>query len=339
VIQVIVEDLLQTAEVTADTQTRPDKLPGYSWDSSGQSQRRRYFHVDPSYFALQLSAYPYYHHPPQNTPVTNKGALSTFIRNLDRIPVTDTHNVGIIYVAPGQTKEADILRNTHGSPAYARFLDGIGRLVRLDGQSDVYTGGLNSAEDGVYGYAWWDDFFQVLYHTATLMPSDPGDPNSDKKKRHIGNDYVRIVWNDSGIPYRFDTLKTQFQFVNVVIEPHSVGSITAFSNCVQETEYFKVCVQRAASMPEFAPIGDFKLCSAAALPLYVRQLSLMSDWFASVFQRTNGDTDHVQLSTNWQNRLQAIKRFRKTIPVPDPPEFTSGVMAEVMQRDFTSVFY
>jgi tuberous sclerosis protein 2 len=293
--------------------------------------------VDPSYFALQLSAYPH-QHSSQSTPVPNQASMAAFLRNLDRMPVIDTHKVGILYVAPGQSKEAEILRNTHGSPAYTRFLEGIGRLVNLRGQVDVYAGGLNPDEDGEYAYAWWDDIGQVLYHTATMMPTNPDDPNSNNKKRHIGNDFVRIVWNDSGLPYRFDTLTTQYQFVNIVIEPHSLGAIVAFSNDLTRVENFKVTVQRAARMPEFAPVGDFKLISAAQLPLLVRQLSLIADWFASVFARTSGDTERVDMTTNWQSRLQAIKRFRRTVPVSESPEAAESWMAREMQRDFTRAF-
>ncbi len=191
--------------------------------------------------------------------VHDRTAINRFVRSLDNIPVIDTHKVGIMYVAPGQTQEEDILRNVHGSPAYTQFLEGIGRLINLRGQVDVYAGGLDPDEDGEYAYAWWDDIGQILYHTATMMPTKPDDPACNNKKRHIGNDYVRIVWNDSALPYRFDTLKTQFQFVNIVIEPHSVGAIAAFANKSHEMEYFKVTIQSAPGMTEFAPIGFFKL--------------------------------------------------------------------------------
>ena len=129
----------------------------------------------------------------------------------------------------------------------------------------------------------WDDIGQILFHTATLMPNGD-DPYCTSKKAHIGNDYVRIVWNDSGKPYRFDTLSTQFQFVNIVIEPHSRGAIAAFSNNFHEHEYFKLTVQRAHDMPAFDPVGEYKIIRAESLPLYVRQLSLLANFFSRVFK-------------------------------------------------------
>jgi len=265
--------------------------------------------------------------------------LQRFLGLLDRIPVIDTHKVGILYVAPGQTSEIEILRNTHGSPAYTRFLEGLGRLIYLRGQVDVYAGGLDPDEDGDYAYAWWDDIGQILYHTATLMPNNQNDPHSNWKKRHIGNDYVRIVWNDSGQPYRFDTLTTQFQFVNIVIEPHSVGSIAAFSNNIHENEYFKLTLQLAPGMTEFAPVGNLKLISAENLPLLVRQLSILSDRFAKVFADTQGDTVRTPIKTNWHERLESIKRFKSQLPEDVVHvDKRDGVVGQEALRDFTTSF-
>lgn len=270
--------------------------------------------------------------------VADTSKLPSFVRSLDRMPVIDTHKVGILYVAPGQSDEKDILGNTHGSPAYTRFLEGLGRLINLRGQVDVYAGGLDPDEDGEYAYAWWDDIGQILYHTATLMPSGDEDDYTNKK-RHIGNDYVRIVWNDSGSPYRFDTLSTQFQFVNIVIEPHSRGAIAAFSHNMHENEYFKLTVQRAAGMPEFTPIGEFKLISAENLPLLVRQLSLLADWFVTVHQQTKGDTEKLEMTTNWRARLQQIKRFKVQMGFSASlAKVEGGVMGQEAVRDFTAFF-
>ncbi|KAI0049715.1 hypothetical protein FA95DRAFT_1581610 [Auriscalpium vulgare] len=319
--------------------SKPDAITGYVWQGSAPSQRRKDVAIDPAFFALQLSAYPDYNPGRRRAKVVDVSSLPSLFRTLDRMPVIDTHKVGIMYVAPGQTHEKDILANKHGSPAYSRFLEGLGRLINLRGQVDVYAGGLHPDEDGEYAYAWWDDIGQILYHTATLMPNHDDDPQFVQKKRHIGNDFVRIVWNDSGKPYEFGTLATQFQFVNIVIEPHSIGAIAAFSNNLHENEYFRVIVQRAPGMTEFSPIGNFKLISAENLPLLVRQVSLLADWFASVFQHTKNDTVRCEMETNWQARLQAIKRFQAQLPPSEEePEAAEGILRHESQRDFTTTF-
>ncbi len=327
----------KTEETDEAPPSRPDPITGYVWQGSAPSQRRKEVAIDPSFFALQLSQYGR-NVGQKRSKVVDTSGLHAFCRTLDRMPVIDTHKVGIMYVAPGQTHEQEILGNDHGSPAYTRFLEGIGRLITLCGQVDVYAGGLDPDEDGEYAYAWWDDIGQILYHTATLMPNHEHDPQFNYKKRHIGNDLVRIVWNDSGVPYRFDTLLTQFQFVNIVIEPHSIGAIAAFSNSLHENEYFRVTVQRAPGMSEFTPIGNFKLISAENLPLLVRQLSLLADWFAAVFQHTQADTVQVEVQTNWRARLQAIKRFCAQMPPAPEPDDGEGFLLQESSRDFTVNF-
>jgi len=133
----------------------------------------------------------------------------------------------------------------------------------------VRGGGLDLDKDGKYIYAWWDDIRQILYHTATLMLNYEHDPHFDNKKQHIGNDLVQTTWNDSGMPYHFNMLSTQFQFVNVVVEPHLLRAIAAFSNSLHENEYFRMIVQRTPGMTESSPIGNFKLISAENLLLLV----------------------------------------------------------------------
>ena len=47
----------------------------------------------------------------------------------------------------------------------------------------------------------------AVFHVATLMPTLTSDPQCSNKKLHIGNDCVSIVYNDSGKPYQFGTIK------------------------------------------------------------------------------------------------------------------------------------
>jgi tuberous sclerosis 2 len=259
---------------------------------------------------------------PESRDVSDVQTLAKSLGLLDRLPVIDTHKVGIMYAGPGQTSEVDILRNTHGSQAYTRFLDGIGKLVHLRSEKDFYTGSLDPDEDGEYAYAWGDDIKQILFHTATLMPTHEHDSNCNNKKRHIGNDYVRIVWNDSGKPYAFDTLSTAFQFVNIVIEPHSIGTISAFSNDAHENEYFRVIVQTAEGMTECTPVGQFKIVSAVVLPHFVRHVSIFADRFTSIFSSTGHDTQRNEVKTNWAARLDAMERFQRQTQSAAPETVT-----------------
>ncbi|KAL7978996.1 hypothetical protein Chor_015020, partial [Crotalus horridus] len=142
---------------------------------------------------------------------------------LDQIPPYDTHKIAVLYVGEGQSSnELTILSNEHGSYRYTEFLTGLGKLIELkDCQPDkVYLGGLDvCGEDGQFTYCWHDDIMQAIFHIATLMPTKDLDKNCCDKKRHLGNDFVSIIYNDSGEDFKLGTIKGQFNFVHVIIKP------------------------------------------------------------------------------------------------------------------------
>lgn len=47
----------------------------------------------------------------------------------------------------------------------------------------------------------------AIFHIATLMPNRESDKGCCDKKRHIGNDFVMVVYNDSGEEYKLGTIK------------------------------------------------------------------------------------------------------------------------------------
>ncbi|QRV85228.1 Tuberous sclerosis 2 protein [Ceratobasidium sp. AG-Ba] len=321
------------------TQMIPDQsnTPSGILSPSGVTATKE-MELDPSYFALLLSPYPDTRRASlRGRLVANDDLLNRTLRSLDRVPVMDLHTVGILYVGPGQTNEREILGNRAGSPAYTEFLDNLGRLIRLKDQRDFYTGGLDSHYDGdgQYAYAWWDVIGQILYHTATLMPNREGDEQFAFKKLHIGNDYVRIVWNDSGKPYRFDTLSTQFQYVNIVIEPHSLGTMAAYTSNAHQDEFFKVLLQRAPGMPEFGMIGEFKIVSAKCLPNVIRQISMLADFFAQIYVHTQHDTVREEYITPWRQRLRQIRMFIGRLPALPVEEPVEGILGQEVARDFS----
>lgn len=47
----------------------------------------------------------------------------------------------------------------------------------------------------------------AIFHIATLMPNRESDRSCCNKKRHIGNDFVVVVYNDSGEEYKLGTIR------------------------------------------------------------------------------------------------------------------------------------
>lgn len=96
------------------------------------------------------------------------------------------------------------------SRRYAEFLRQLGTLVPLDGAAappDLFLNLETGGKDGHYTYVWRDDVMQVLFHVATAMPSSARDPTCNEKRKYIGNDYVSIVYNDSGADFNIHTIK------------------------------------------------------------------------------------------------------------------------------------
>ncbi|KZO91642.1 hypothetical protein CALVIDRAFT_602121, partial [Calocera viscosa TUFC12733] len=326
-------DLFSWTPRGSDGGMRPlDAMTGYVWGGSAPSQRRKQVSVHPSFLPTVIGPFPGVTTPSTAfMPLPASEVLARTLRLMNSTAVIDVHKIGILYVGPGQTTETEILGNQNGSPGYTSFLVNMGRLIRLKGQRDVYSGGLDLENDldGEYAYAWWDDIAQVIYHAATLMPNYEHDTQFNFKKRHIGNDNIRIVWNDSGVPYKFDTLRTEFQFVNIVIEPHSVGSLAAYSLGSHADEYYKLTMQRAPGMPEFGPTGTLKIVSAKNLPSVVRQISLLADFFTTIWTFTAGDRRRDEWVSSWRGRLQAIKRLQVHVQSTRSADTSGGAPAEM----------
>jgi hypothetical protein len=66
------------------------------------------------------------------------------------------------------------------------------------------------------------------------MPAHEKDPKGVKKKRHIGNDFVAIAYNNSGGRYERNTVKCQFMYACVVIVPLDHGSNKVHIECKPE---------------------------------------------------------------------------------------------------------
>ena len=263
--------------------------------------------ADPELIARQFPVYEAADQPaPVALPVTDKTGLTT-AKNLNKNnPVVDVHKIGVLYVGPGQTEPLEIFGNQRGSENYERFIAGLGTEVAVeDGVAKVPTG-LNPTEHGTMTYAWTSPLVVVAFHIATLMPQLVHQPAFNNKTSPIGNDYCRVIFNDSGGEYAFETIPTDFQYCNIVISPHTTGTSRTHDN-PDEHNFFKVTVQRADGIPDFGPVGQFKILSAQSLPKFVRQLALMANILCKIFSEVIRNDEN---NTSWRRRLFLIKRIQ-----------------------------
>jgi hypothetical protein len=271
--------------------------------------------IDPGFFFLQFQSYPVLQ--PTFHPIVvplddqNKRALAI----LDRTPAIDLHKIGIVYVGKDQFAEVDILKNTSGSLIYTQFLRSIGTTFEL-ARTRVFTGGLDTSPDcldGKFAICFVPDqrLSQVIFHATTMMPTMPHDTQCIGKKRHIGNDFVTIVWNESGKPYNTETIPSQFNFVQIVIEPLSGYE---YSDCA-----FKVEMKFHPDMNTSPPVPA--LVNGTELASYVRQSSIFCNMMAQV--HANGET-----TSNSKERLRQIKRLKQRLDIPQvetPLDFTHSL--------------
>jgi hypothetical protein len=135
------------------------------------------------------------------------------------------------------------------------------------------------------------------------------DPQCINKKRHIGNDFVNIIFNNSGKEFRFDTFPSDFNYVNIVITPESQESFVASrfrSRAHARNAFYKVHVMSKPGFPEISPAAETKIMSLTALPGFIRLLALNASVFSQVWANREGG-EHV---SSWRNRLREINRIR-----------------------------
>uniref|UniRef100_A0A3P9MT67 Tuberin n=1 Tax=Poecilia reticulata TaxID=8081 RepID=A0A3P9MT67_POERE len=214
-----------TISVSAPSSRRERKTERDSYHGRpGPSIAEKISGLSPSFVFLQLYHSPFFGNEankPLLLPKTQ--VIDRAVKVLDQMPPYDTHKIGVVFVGAGQVNnEVAILSNEYGSNRYAAFLTGLGKLIHLkDCDPDqIFLGGLDQyGDDGEFTYCWHDDIMQAIFHIATLMPNRESDKGCCNKKRHIGNDFVMVVYNDSGEDYKLGTIKGQFNFVEVVIKP------------------------------------------------------------------------------------------------------------------------
>ncbi|KAG5924107.1 hypothetical protein E4U42_004747 [Claviceps africana] len=271
--------------------------------------------VLPSHVLLQLlSPVPQSFESARPIPLPDDEAVDRAIRVFDRSSTVDSHKVGVVYIGEEQTEEAEILANVCGSSDYTDFLNNLGTLTKLKGAT-FNTQGLDREydTDGQYTFCWRDRVTEIVFHVTTQMPTDlERDPQCTLKKRHIGNDFVNIIFNDSGKPFKFDTFPSQFNYVNIVIAPASRASFiasrwtSAFGGS-RDQPFYRVQVLSKPGFPEISPASETKMISLKALPGFVRLVALNASVFCHVWNTREGG-EHI---SSWSGRLREIKRLRE----------------------------
>ncbi|KAL9542419.1 hypothetical protein MBANPS3_008626 [Mucor bainieri] len=156
--------------------------------------------------------------------VTIMAGLEKEFLRYDEIGIPKSYKFGVLTVGEGQQTEEEWFSNTDMSMGLEKFLNIIGKPVKLKGYQG-YAAGLDTktGESGEMSFAsTWRDH-EIMYHVAALMPLRQHDTQQVHRKRYIGNDIVCIVFMEQGdgtaTAQRFtpESIRSQFLHVFIVV--------------------------------------------------------------------------------------------------------------------------
>ncbi|TMW68695.1 hypothetical protein Poli38472_006163 [Pythium oligandrum] len=293
----------EDSDITPSPPSEHGSSPMSAHDSSSQVTRElQLSKFDPAFLMMQLFDISLESRP---QPLSDGTSVTLGLTVFDRIPEFETHKIGLLYVRNGKQKqEADILGNYGGSLRYLKFLRELGTFTRLKGL-DGYAGGLDTANDsdGKYAVLYRSPCLQIIFHVATMMVSNEdldqpqqdepvwGVPTFMKKKRHVGNDFVHIIFKECDEEYDVQTLSGQFNDVHIIVQP------------INDREY-RTQVRSKTGIPPFGPLSGTQIIPAAILADALRLTCLNANLACQSFHQ-----DLIGFTMNCEERLKQIKQL------------------------------
>lgn len=198
----------------------------------------------------------------------NGSKLERSLRHLDKSPTRETMKIGVIYVGKNQRSQQEILRNEKGSTAYNQFMTQLGWEIDMK-KHRGFVGGLDtnpkSMSNGESTLYYANSHSEVIFHVVTMMPTKAADAQQIDKKRHVGNDYVHIVWSDNTThDYVPSTITSHFNDVQIVIYPLQKA----------QKGLFLVRIHSKDKVPPFGPLQSGMVVHRADLARLVRQTAM-----------------------------------------------------------------
>ncbi|CAO0796344.1 unnamed protein product [Mucor circinelloides] len=246
------------AHLMANFSSRKDFLPAFPNEAE-----KPHVPFQQSRLLLSHMGFIHYHHLKNGSfQMLNKTpALYRDLRGLDRKHGRETMKIGLIYVAHGQEDEQSILQNSRGSTKYNAFVSSLGWEIDIATHTG-YLGGLErNLTNGTRASYYCSSSIEMIFHDVTKMPTDVSDPKQLKKKRHIGNDHVHIIWNEHDRDYKIDTIGGDFGNAQIIVTP-------------LPDNLYSIQVYRDSKIPYFGPLFDRMIVSQSILGCLVRSTAI-----------------------------------------------------------------
>jgi RAP1 GTPase activating protein 1 len=129
----------------------------------------------------------------------------------------------------------------------------LGEKIELDGW-EGFKGGLDVKSGSTGKHAIYTEYnpgnCPILFHVSTFLPFDKNNEQQLERKRHIGNDLVVIVFQDSSeAPFRPSEVSSRMIHVLIVIRP------VKFADRPDET-WYRMSIISKEKTPRFAPVFE-----------------------------------------------------------------------------------
>jgi hypothetical protein len=148
------------------------------------------------------------------------------------------YKFGVLYMKSGQTREEEMFRNTQPSAEFQKFLSLLGDKITLKGWTG-FSGGLDVKGDRTGKHSIWTQFsgYEIMFHVSTMLPFEESDPQQVERKKHIGNDIVVIIFQDSDCTEAWNPtiISSKFNHIHAVVRPCPEGYRLALArrDCVK----------------------------------------------------------------------------------------------------------
>ena len=263
--------------------------------------------------------------------------LQRAINILDRTSHFQTHKIGLMFIDSAVVSEdaengsvydningndniGEIyaLNDKHGSPGFLEFAKDLGSFV-LSRHLKYFSGGLDTssyASDGEFALIHMSDDTDcdgrrfktggtmMLFHTLPLMPL-----GINNRKKHVGNDYVHIVYLERvnnkynyNIEEQDSVVGGQFSFVTIYVMP------------LLASEGMKITVKIRSGLDDktYSTLshlaGTTMLSRGPTAARYIRQLAARADLACRSIQE-----DRIGLFSNWEERLIQIREMKRYV--------------------------
>ncbi|KAI8866773.1 hypothetical protein GQ42DRAFT_102490, partial [Ramicandelaber brevisporus] len=156
---------------------------------------------------------------------------------------------GVGFIRKDQTTESEMLNNRleHASANFLQFLQFLGHTIVLKGWQG-YRGGLDVVHNrtGTHSvFTKWMDY-DIMFHVVPMLPwLGQHDTQRIERKRHIGNDIVLLIFNESSRPFDISTITSKQTHVVVVVRP--------IVDPVDGSECYDMTMVMRREIPDFPP--------------------------------------------------------------------------------------